>query len=157
MKSWQQSTASVAVALLGLAGAAVNGLGFVACDVELTKMVRGLGFLAPLLLVGPLGIGLLAVGLLEAVAATGLFVGAVLLLCRRRAALWLSLAASVSGLLAGLLLVSAFVPAPLVFGKEMAGLPTEPMAWTIFVFALVTTISAVALVVSRPKQQPYPA
>jgi hypothetical protein len=155
VKSLPQSAATIAVALLGLAGAAVNGLGFAACDLELTKLVRGLGFLSPLLLAAPTGMGLLVVGLLEAVAAAGLFVGAVLLLCRRRAGIWLSLVASVSGLLAGFLLVTHIVSAPLVFGREMAGLPTDAVSLTVFASALVTTISTVALAFSPPK--PYPA
>ncbi|BBY23397.1 hypothetical protein [Mycobacterium stomatepiae] len=155
MKSLPQSAATVAIALLCLAGAAVNGLGFVACDLELTKLVRGLGFLSPLLLAAPTGMGLLVVGLLEAVAAAGLFVGAVLLMCRRRAGVWFSLVASVSGLLAGLLLVTHIVSAPLVFGKEMAGLPTDAVSWSVFAYALLTTISTVALSLSAPK--PYQA
>ncbi|MEE6135864.1 hypothetical protein SKC41_05905 [Mycobacterium sp. 050128] len=157
MKSLQQSPATIVVGLLGLVGSAVNGLGFAACDLELSKLVRGLGFLSPLLLVGPLGVGLLAVGLLEAVAAAGLFIGAVLVLCGRRAGIWFTLVASVSGVLAGLLLVTHLVSATLVFGKTMAGLPTDPVAWTIFACALATTISAVGLVVSRPAPRPYPA
>lgn len=99
--------------------------------------------------------GLLLVGLLEAVAAMGLFAGAVMLLCRRRAGIWVSLVAAVSGLLAGLLLAARIVSAPLVFGKDMAGLPTDAVAWTVFAYALATTISTVALAISLPK--PYPA
>ncbi len=85
MKDPRQRTAAVVVALLGLVGSAVNGLGFFACDLALTKLVGGLGVLTPLLLVGPLGIDLLVVGLLEAAAAVAMFSGAVMLLCRRRA------------------------------------------------------------------------
>jgi hypothetical protein len=156
VRSLQQSTATVAVALLGLAGVVVNGLGFAACDFELTKLVRGLGLLSPLLLAGPWGMALLMVGLFEAVAVVGLFIGAVMVLCRRRAGIWITLAAAVSGLLAGVLLVSPIVPAPLVFGRQMAGLPTQVVAWMIFAYALVTTISTVVLAVSRPAR-PYPA
>jgi hypothetical protein len=155
VKSLRQSPASIAVALLSLAGSAMNGLGFVACYLELTKMVRGLGFLAPLLLVGPLGLGLLVVGLFEAVAAVGLCGGAVILLCGRRAGIWVTMVACGPALLAGLLLVSRLVPAPLVFGKEMAGLPTQPVAWVIFVCSLVTAISVVALAFSQPSRQPW--
>ncbi|GKU47189.1 hypothetical protein [Mycobacterium montefiorense] len=145
-----QPMLAIAVALLSLLGTAVNGLGFVASDLELTKLVRGLGFLAPLLLVGPLGVGLLVVGLLEAAAAVALLAGGVMLLCRRRAGTWVSALACVPGLLAGLLLVTQIVPAPLVFGKTMAGLPTQVVPWVIFVYSLITAISAVALLVSQP-------
>jgi hypothetical protein len=157
VKTLRQSPASIAVALLSLVGSAVNGLGFVACDLELTKMVRGLGFLAPLLLVGPLGIGLLLVGLFEAVAAMGLCSGAVVLLCGRRAGIWVTMVACGPALLAGLLLVTRLVPAPLVFGKEMAGLPTQTVAWAIFACSLVTAISAAALAFSQQVREPWPA
>lgn len=157
MKSRQPSPVTVVVGLLGLAGSAVNGLGFVACDLELAKLVAGLGFLSPLLLAAPTGMGLLVLGLLEAVTTAGLFVGAVMLLCGRRAGIWATLVASVSGVLAGLLLVTHLVSAPLVFGKQMAGLPTAAVAWAIFAYTLVATIAVVALAISLPKQQPYRA
>jgi hypothetical protein len=86
-----------------------------------------------------------------------LFIGAVMLLCGRRAGSWVTLGASVPGVLAGLLLVSQAVPAPLVFGKNMAGLPVQPVAWSIFACGLVVTISTVALAVSRPKRSPVRA
>jgi hypothetical protein len=155
VKSLQQSAATVAAALLGLGGAAVHGLGFVACDLELAKLVAGLGFLSPLLLAAPTGMGLLVLGLLEAAAAAGLFLGAVLVLCGRRSGIWVTLVASVSGLLAGLLLVTHIVPAPLVFGKQMAGLPTEPVAWMLFGYAFLSTIAIAGLAFSNPR--PYPA
>ncbi|WP_096283755.1 hypothetical protein [Mycobacterium ahvazicum] len=157
MTSPQQSVATVAAGLLALTGAAVHGLGFVACDLALAKLVRGLGFLSPLLLAAPTGMGLLMVALLEAVSAAGLFIGAVILWCRRRGGIWVTLVASVPGLLAGLLLVTHVVPAPLVFGKQMAGLPTGAVAWAIFLYSLVATIVVVALSISLPKQQPYRA
>jgi hypothetical protein len=157
VQSPQPRTANIAVALLGLVGGTVNGLGFLASDLEVAKLLGGLGFLAPLLLVGPLGIGLLVVGLLEAAAAVALFSGGVLLLCRRRAGSWVTLVACVPGLLAGLLLVTQLVPARLVFGKSMAGVPTGPLAWTIVAVTFVTAISTVALAVSSPARQPWPA
>ncbi|WAJ45576.1 hypothetical protein OK015_03380 [Mycobacterium sp. Aquia_216] len=156
MKSLRQSPASIALALLSLVGSAANGLGFVACGLELTKMVRGLGFLAPLLLVGPLGIGLLAVGLLEAAAAVGLCSGALVLLCGRRAGIWVTMVACGPALLAGLLVVTRLVAAPLIFGKEMAGLATQPVGWAILVCSLVTAISTVALAFSPLSRQPWP-
>jgi hypothetical protein len=158
VKSPQPLTAAtITVALLGLVGSAVNGLGFFATDLELAKLVGGLGFLAPLLLVGPLGIGLLVMGLLEAAAAVTLSTGAVMLLCRRRAGIWVTVVACVPGVLAGLLLVTEIVPAPLVFGKTMAGLPTQPLAWIIFACTLITQLATLALAVSRPTRQPCPA
>jgi hypothetical protein len=133
-------------------GAAVNGLGFVAADLALTKIVGGLGFLAPLLLVGPVGIGLVAVGLLETASAVALFGGAIMLLLRRRTGIWVTVVACVPGLLAGLLLVCGLVPATLVFGKTMAGLPTQPVAWAIVVCTLATLTAVVALVLSQADQ-----
>ncbi|WP_445162580.1 hypothetical protein ACTXG5_04705 [Mycobacterium sp. Dal123C01] len=104
MKSPQPLTAAtIVVALLGLVGSAVNGLGFFATDLELAKLVGDLGILAPLLL------------------------------------------------------VTEIVPAPLVFGKTMAGFPTQPLAWTVFVCTLITQLATLALAVSRPTRQPGPA
>jgi hypothetical protein len=155
VKSPQPVTAAtITVALLGLVGSAVNGLGFFATDLELAKLVGGLGFLAPLLLVGPLGIGLVVMGLLEAAAAVTLLTGAVMLLCGRRAGIWVTVVACVPGVLAGLLLVTEIVPAPLVFGKTMAGLPTQPLAWTIFACTFVTQLATLTLAVSARQSCP---
>ncbi|OBA61304.1 hypothetical protein A5647_00565 [Mycobacterium sp. 1100029.7] len=149
MKSALPPVPGTAVALMTILGAAVNGLGFVASDLELTKVAGGLGFLTPLLLVGPLGIGLVAVGLLEAAAALTLFGGATMLLLRRRAGIWVTMIACAPGLLSGLLLVCGLVPATLVFGKTMAGLPTQSVAWAIVACTLGVLTTAVALAVSQ--------
>jgi hypothetical protein len=143
-------TAAITVALLSLVSSAINAVGFLASDLALTKLIRGLGFWAPLLLVGPMGVGLVVVGLAEAAAAVALFSGGMMLLIRRRAGIWVTMVACAPALLAGLLLTTRLVPAPLVFGKTMAGLPTQPLAWTILGCAVVTAASTVALAMSRP-------
>jgi hypothetical protein len=143
-------TAAIPIALLSLASSAINAVGFLASDLALTKLLRSLGFWAPLLLVGPMGVGLLVVGLAEAAAAVALFSGGIMLLFRRRAGIWVTMVACAPALLAGLLLVTGLVPAPLVLGKTMAGIPTQPLAWTILACAFVTAALTVALSISRP-------
>ncbi|WP_144207470.1 hypothetical protein [Mycobacterium tilburgii] len=74
-------------------------------------------------MVGPFGFGLLAVGVLEAAAAAGMCVGAIILLLRRRTGIWVTLVACAPALLARLLLVTGIVPALLVFGRRWPGCP----------------------------------
>lgn len=150
MKAQLQSLPAAAAGLLSVAGSAVHGWGFLASDLQVARLANGLGFLTPLLMVGPLGLGLLAVGLLEAAAAAGMFAGAIMLLTRRRTGIWVTMVACAPALLAGLLLVGGIVPAPLVFGKTMAGVPTVPFAWTIVASSLITATGTAALAIARP-------
>lgn len=150
MKARLRPLPAAGAGLLSVLGSAVHGWGFLATDLQFARLANGLGFLTPLLMVGPLGLGLLAVGLLEAAAAAGMFAGAIMLLARRRTGIWVTMVACAPALVAGLLLVSGIVPAPLVFGKTMAGLPTVAFAWTICASALITATGTVTLAVSRP-------
>ncbi|WP_156686226.1 hypothetical protein [Mycobacterium sp. Marseille-P9652] len=115
-------------AALNFVGFAVHLCGFLTAGCALAKLLDGLGFLAVLMLLSPFGLGLGLLGCLELFAAAGLLGGGVLLLCRRRSGVWVTVGASAAGCLGPLLLAARIIPAPIVFGKVAAGMPSGQLA-----------------------------
>lgn len=139
--------------MLSVVASAIHLGGFIASDVALAHLLDGLGFLAILMLLGPFGIGLVVIALLEAVAAVGLFGGAMMLLGRRSAAIPVTVGACVSGCVTGVLLATQIFPAPILFGKTVAGLPSSSVATVIGICVLALTAVTMALALARPTRR----
>jgi hypothetical protein len=139
-----------AAALLSFAGAAIHACGFAASDLALMKGLDGLGVWAAMLLLSPFGLGLAVVGFLEGAAAVGLLCGGVAMLRRRRSGIRLTVAACLAACLTGALLITRIIPAPILFGKTVAGLPSYAVATVIAVFVLALAAVTMALAMAAP-------
>ncbi|MCV7102637.1 hypothetical protein [Mycobacterium palustre] len=139
-----------AAALLSFAGAAIHACGFAASDLALMKGLDGLGVWAAMLLFSPFGIGLAVVGFLEGAAAVGLLGGGIMLLRRRRSGIRLTVAASGAACVTGALLITRIIPAPFLFGKTVAGLPSYSLVTVVAVFVLALAAVTMALAVAGP-------
>ncbi len=117
-----------AAAVLSFVGFAVHLCGFLAVDLALANLLDGLGGLALLMMFGPFGLSLAVLGFLELFAAVGLLGGGILLLCRRRSGVWVTVTASAAGCVGPLAMAARIIPAPIVFGKVAAGMPSGQLA-----------------------------